>query len=344
MLRILIIRVSSLGDVVHNLPVVADILRLHPDAQIGWLVEEAFINLVRQVKGVRHVIPFALRRWRKRWWIPSIARQTWHEIRTLYKTLHREPYDVIIDCQGLVKTALAGCLARGPVIGLGNRSQDSSYEWPARFFYRRSIWLSPKLHVIERSRQLVATALGDPIPQIAKDIDFGLPTQVPVSNKNLTSKWDQMGLSPHPYLVFIHATSRADKEWPLATWIALSNKAIAQGLKIILPWGSAAEQKTSQSIAAASGPGAYVLPQRLDWPEIIELLQQAKAVVGVDTGLVHIACALKRPTIELYNFDTAWRVGGHGVPSTINIGGAAHPPTLQEVEQALQTLGVWAKL
>lgn len=336
MLRILIIRVSSLGDVVHNLPVVADILKRHPEAQIDWLVEEAFISLVRQVKGIRDVIPFALRRWRKRWWIPSIARQNWQEIRTLYQTLHRAPYDVIIDCQGLLKTALAACLAWGPVVGLGNRSQDSSYEWPARLFYRTSISLSPKLHVIERSRQLVAAALKDPAPKVGEDIDFGLEAPAPVHSSMLQELHLQQS-----YLVFIHATSRIDKEWPLAAWIALGQRAGREGLKIILPWGSVAERQTSERIAAAIGSAACVLPKRLDWPEILCLLQQAAAVIGVDTGLVHIAAALKRPTIELYNFDTAWRVGGYGAFSSINLGGATHPPQRSEVEQALEGLGIF---
>ncbi len=342
MLRILIIRVSSLGDVVHNLPVVADILRHHPDAQIDWLVEEAFVSLVRQVAGVRYVIPFALRRWRKRWWKPSIARQTAYEIHALYRALHRERYDCIIDCQGLVKTALAGCLAWGPVVGLGNRSQDSSYEWPAKLFYRRSIPLPAKLHVIERSRQLVAAALNIPAPQAGEQIDFGLHVPAIMHGEEQESARAQAhSLPPPPYLVFIHATSRADKEWPLASWIALGQKAVQQGWKIVLPWGSAAERQTSAHIAAACGEMAHI-PERFDWPEVLQLLGQANAVVGVDTGLVHIATALKRPTIQLYNFDTAWRVGGYAAFGTVNLGGAAHPPQLHEVEQILVRWGIFS--
>ncbi len=212
MQKILIVRVSSLGDVVHNMPVIADIRRRHPDAQIDWLVEEGFADLVRLVDGVRDVLPFSLRRWRKR----LSASQTWREIRAFRRRLAEERYDLVIDCQGLIKTAWVASWARGPLVGLGNRTDGAGYEWPVRFFYDRRVPIAPRTHVVERSRQLVAAALGDPTPAPGEPIDFGLDTHgaaraLAALDLNL----------PVPYVVFVHATSRADKQWPDEAWTGL---------------------------------------------------------------------------------------------------------------------------
>src|SRR6202012_4666705 len=168
--KILIVRVSSLGDVVHNMPVIADIRRCHPDAQIDWLVEESFAGLVELVPGVRRAIPVSLRRWRKR--ILSVG--NWREIGAFRRALAAEHYDLVIDCQGLIKTAWVASLARGSLVGLGNRTEGAGYEWPVRFFYQRRVPIEPRTHVVERTRQMVAAALGDPAPQPTDDIDFGL--------------------------------------------------------------------------------------------------------------------------------------------------------------------------
>ncbi len=329
MQKILIIKVSSLGDVVHTLPVIADIRRHHPDAQIDWLAEEGFADLVRLVVGVHRVIPFSLRRWRKR----LFALSTWREIRDFRRLLASERYDAVIDCQGLIKTACLGSWANGPLIGLGNRTDGAGYEWPVRFFYQQRVMMAPRTHVVERSRQLVATALGAAPPTIAT-LDFGLHTKLAADALAAT----QFQLNG-PYVVFVHATSRADKQWPLACWIELGRMLIQQGKSIVLPWGSAAERAVSEQIASACGAAAQV-PPRLSLPAIVGLIDGAAAVVGVDTGLVHIAAALKRPTIELYNFDTAWRTGGYWSPCIVNLGSAAKPPQLDEVKQTLMELGL----
>ena len=156
MQKILIVRVSSLGDIVHNMPVVADILRRDPSAQIDWLVEENFVELVKLVRGVRRVLPFSLRRWRGA--LGSSA--TWREIRAFRRTLAAEKYDTVIDCQGLIKTAWVASWAHGSLVGLANRTEGAGYEWPVRWFYDRRVRVRPRTHVIERSRQLAAAALA----------------------------------------------------------------------------------------------------------------------------------------------------------------------------------------
>ncbi|GAB3625387.1 lipopolysaccharide heptosyltransferase I [Pandoraea terrae] len=321
-MQVLIVKVSSLGDVVHNMPVVQDILRRHPDAQIDWVVEEGFVGLVKLVRGVRRVIPFALRRWRKK----PLSAATWREIGEFRQALRTTPYDLVIDTQGLVKTGLIARTARGTVWGLGNRTEGASYEWPVRFLYQHMVRIAPHTHVVTRSRELVAGVLGCHVPA---SIDFGIDTD----------RADHSVCSAEPYVVFVHATSRDDKTWPEANWTALGRELLAQGLGIVLPWGSPAERSVSVRLAAALGEGAIV-PPKLSLPQVVGLIDGGVATVGVDTGLVHIAAALNRPTVELYNFSTAWRTGGFWSPNIINLGDAAHKPTLPEVRDALRQLGV----
>lgn len=328
--KILIVRVSSLGDVVHNMPVIADIRRRHPDAQIDWLVEESFVDLVRLVDGVRNVLPFSLRRWRKK----PFSGATWREIRTFRKRLAAEQYDLVIDCQGLIKTAWVASWARGPLVGLGNRTDGAGYEWPVRFFYRKRVPIAPRTHVVERSRQLVAAALDDPAPTPADPVEFGLDTRA------AALAVAALGLNlPVPYVVFVHATSRADKQWPDAAWIELGQALVRRGASLVLPWGNDAERATSERLAKEFGAAAIV-PPKLSLPAVVGLIDGAAATVGVDTGLVHIAAALKRPTIELYNFATAWRTGGYWSPNVVNLGTAGQPPSIAQVKSALAGFGL----
>ncbi|WP_415867919.1 lipopolysaccharide heptosyltransferase I [Burkholderia ubonensis] len=328
--KILIVRVSSLGDVVHNMPVIADIRRRHPDAQIDWLVEESFVDLVRLVDGVRDVLPFSLRRWRKK----PLSGATWREIGAFRKRLAAERYDLVIDCQGLIKTAWVASWARGPLVGLGNRTDGAGYEWPVRFFYDKRVPIEPRTHVVERSRQLVAAALGDPAPAPAEPIDFGLDTRA------ASRAAAALGLNlPVPYVVFVHATSRADKQWPDAAWIELGQSLVRRGASLVLPWGNDAERATSERLAKEFGAAAIV-PPKLSLPAVVGLIDGAAATVGVDTGLVHIAAALKRPTVELYNFATAWRTGGYWSPNVANLGTAGQPPSIAQVKSALAGFGL----
>lgn len=354
--KILIVRVSSLGDVVHNMPAIADIHRRCPDAQIDWLVEENFCELVELVRGVRRAIPLSLRRWRRHFLSPS----SWREMGALRRALAAEKYDLVIDCQGLIKTAWAASWTNGPLVGLGNRTDGAGYEWPARFFYDRRIPITPHTHVVERTRQLVAAALDDvatdqsssallampaaalspspsssPSPSPSHDtIDFGLDTA------RASMALSRAGLNlPVPYVVFVHATSRADKQWPAAHWIALGQALVNRGISLVLPWGSDAERATSEKLAREFGAAAFV-PPKMSLPAVVGMIDGAAATVGVDTGLVHIAAALKRPTIELYNFATAWRTGGYWSPDIVNLGTADAPPTLEAVQHTLKGFGV----
>ena len=324
-MNILIVRVSSLGDVLHNLPMVADILRHLPTARIDWVVEEHYVDLVRMNPAVRTVIPFALRRWRRS--LSTVATRA--EIAAFRRTLRRQAYDVVFDTQGLIKTAVVMRMARlaagGRRVGLANATEGSGYEGISRIFHSHSIRVDPRTHAVERGRQVAAAALGYVLDTPANFNLQRLPLQPPPT-------W----LPAQPFAVFFHATARAAKQWPVESWLALGEDLAERGMSILLPWGSAAEHAAAAQLAAHM-PNATVLP-KLSMMEAIVLAQQAALVVGLDTGLTHIAAALDRPTIELYVDSPRWKTEGNWSARTVNLGDSGRPPSVAEARAAIATL------
>ncbi len=315
-MKILLVRVSSLGDVLHNLPMVADLLRHHPQAQIDWVVEEGYVSLVRLHPQVRRIIPFALRRWRKS--LGSAA--TRREIAAFFRALRAERYDYVFDTQGLLKTGIIMGAARlapgGRKVGLGNGSEGSGYEGVSRIFHTDSIRLDPRTHAVARGRLVAARALGYAIDT---QPDFGLPAQ------DTAPRPDWMPAAP--YAVFFHGTARAAKKWPAANWIALG-QALAP-MPVLLAWGSPAEKLEAEAIGAGVAH-AQVLP-RLSMEGAVTLARNAALAVGVDTGLTHIAAAFLRPTVELYADSPRWKTEGNWSPLIVNLGDAGAPPAVDEV-------------
>ena len=322
-MKILIVRVSSLGDVVHNMPMVADILRALPAATIDWVVEEAYVSLVRLNQGVGRIIPIALRRWRKSLGSPA----TRAEIAAFYRDLRADEYDVVFDTQGLFKTGLVMQLARlapgGMRVGLANATEGSGYEAISRIFHTKSIALDRRTHAVQRARAVAADTLGYGITTPA---DFNL--QAPAG----TPDW----LPLQPFAVFFHATARAAKQWAPEHWIALARFLAGRGMPVLLPWGSQAELEAAQALAAQMD-NAQVLP-KLPMMDAVILAQRAALVVGLDTGLTHIAAAYCRPTVELYCDSPRWKTEGNWSPCIINLGDSGIPPRLAEVEAAIDIL------
>jgi heptosyltransferase-1 len=319
--KILLVRVSSLGDVLHNLPLVADILRHHPGAQVDWVVEEGYVSLVRLNPMVNKVIPFALRRWKKGLGQPAVRA----ELRGFFRDLRAEQYDYVFDTQGLIKTGIIMAAARvrpgGQKIGLANGTEDSGYEGISRVFHTRSIPVAPRTHAVARGRQVVATALGY---QVDTPPDFGL------AHSMARPDWMPAG----DYAVFFHGTARAAKKWAPANWIALG-QALAP-LQILLPWGSPGEKAEAEALAAAL-PNARVLP-RLSMMDAVELARHTALAVGVDTGLTHIAAAFVRPTVEIYCDSPRWKTEGNWSPRIVNLGDTGAPPAAGEVVDAARAL------
>jgi heptosyltransferase-1 len=275
--NILLIKTSSLGDVVHNLPVVSDIRMRFPRARIDWVVEEAYRDIVGMHPGVHRAVPVALRRWRGNVLKPV----HWREFGQFRHALSGMRYDCVIDTQGLIKSALLARAASGTRHGYAGAS---AREPLAAKFYDVTHIVPRDLHAVVRNRRLAAMALGYALPAA---LDYGIalpPGAGPIA--------------PRPYCVLLHATSRADKLWPEPAWVRLGNELAQQGYAAILPWGDAVERARSERIAQAL-PQA-VVPPKLGILGVAGLLAGAQAVIGVDTGLTHLAAALGRPVVALF--------------------------------------------
>lgn len=302
-MKILIVKLSSLGDVVHAMPAVQDLRLAFPQAQIDWVVERGFAPLVRRCAGVNRVIACELRRWRK----SPLSAQTRHAWRAFKTELQHEHYDAVIDLQGLSKSALVSWLAllapHGKRYGLANQTDGSSFEAPARWVADVAVSLPPHIHAVARSRELCARALGYAVPKIQS---FGL--LAPVDKSHVAIKRVAIeALSPKGVVALVHGTSRADKQWPLAYWQALGQRLNDCGYAVALAHGSDEEQQRAQEIAS-SLTKVQVWP-RLGLDALTDALATCAGVVGVDSGLSHIAVALDLPHVQIYNFDTAWRTG-----------------------------------
>ena len=289
-MKLLIVKLSSLGDVVHAMPAVQDVLAAFPGAQVDWVVERGFAPLVQRCAGVHRVIPCELRRWRK----APLARDTRLAWRAFRAELKREAYDAIIDLQGLTKSALVAHMARlapgGKRYALANRTEGSGYEAPTRWVADVALPVKTQSHAVQRSRAVCAAALGYALPATLR---YGLGAAA---------------TPPQDGVALIHGTSRNDKLWPEASWVELGRRLLAAGHGIALPHGNDEELARSERLAQALGPRAEVWP-RLPLDTLTERLAQCAGAIGVDSGLSHIAVALDLPHVQVYNFDTAWRTG-----------------------------------
>lgn len=331
--KILIVKLSSLGDVVHAMPAVQDIRRALPQAQIDWVVERSFAPLAQRCAGVRHVIPCELRRWRKAPF-SAATRAEWRAFRT---ALQREAYDAVIDLQGLSKSALVAWLARlapsGRRYALANQTEGSGYEAPTRWVADVAIPIEPHVHAVRRGRELCARALGYALPDSES---FGLLAHVnPTQGAPETIAPESA--SGRPCVALVHGTSRADKEWPVAHWLDLAARLNAAGFDVALLHGTDVEQQRSVAMAREMAH-ATVWP-RLGLDALTDALAGCAGVIGVDSGLSHIAVALDLPHVQLYNFDTAWRTGPINRPCQRSV--YAQPaPSVDAVWQAWLAVSV----
>ncbi len=288
---------------VHHCPALSDAARHVPGAEIDWVVEEAFAAVPAMHPCVRRVIPVAVRRWRAAFWNPSV----WSEIGAFRRSVRRERYDLIIDSQGLLKSAVVSSFARGPIHGM---DRASTREPLASRFYDVTHRVPRGLHAVERNRLLAAQSAG-----YAFDLlQYGLRP------KSAASPADGA------CAVFLTMTSRADKLWPESHWIELGR---ALGMKVVLPWGSDEERSRAQRIA--DGIGEASVPERMTLEELSGLLALAGKVVGIDTGLTHLSAALGTRTIGIFCGSDPSLTGLFGSPRAANVGGAGQPPSVAQV-------------
>ena len=313
--RILLVKTSSLGDVLHNLPVVSDIVGHYPAAQIDWLVEEDFAALPGLHPEVRRVIPVAVRRWRGK----LLKAATWHEIAAFRTLLSGQYYDFAIDTQGLLKSALLMRGAHGLRCGFDRQSAREPF---ATCLYQRTFPVATGQHAVVRNRQLAAQAIGY---TVYGNADYGIKPPV-ISRPD----W----LSEAPYAVLLHATSRADKLWDEANWIELGRYLHQKNVRCILPWGN--EMEMTRSLRMAKAIPDAITPPPLNLIEAAFLLGSARATIGVDTGLSHLAAALNVPTIGIYTATDPALTGLYAGAHAVNLGSIGQAPDSASVIAALQ--------
>ena len=313
--RLLIVKTSSLGDVVHALPAISDIAGARPGWEIDWICEDAFADIPALHAGVGRVIPCSIRKWRRSWW----SRQTRREVADFRQAARATAYDVVLDLQGLLKSAWIVRQAVGERHGY---AWDSAREPLATIAYDVRHRVAWNQHAITRNRMLAAAALGYAVEGEPR---YGVTAPAP-----------DVPDGP-PYVVALHATSRADKLWPEADWRRLLAAVSARRMRIVLPWGTPAERARAEGLAAGL-PGAEV-PARMSPRELAVLFAGARAVVGVDTGLVHLAVAVGTPALALFGPTDPALTGVWAERSpAINLGGNGTAPNCDQVLDAVSRL------
>ena len=334
--KILLVKLSSLGDVLHNLPIVWDLRSRLPAAQIDWVVEEGYVHLLEPLltgdgfKGIDHIIPFGLRRWKKNLFKLS----TWQQFFAFKKQLQATQYDYIIETQGLLKSALVCALAdksnNAVVAGLANATQFSGYEPIARLFYKQCVQVPIDCHAVDRSRWVMCSALDWPlIARTNTPLFFSESFAQALSEKKIE------GLQK-PYVLCFHSTAREAKRWPNQHWVTLGQELASRGYQVVLPWGNSAEQAVSEELSKQI-PRSLV-PPAFSIEDAFSVIAYAALTIGVDTGLTHLAAVLGKPTVEIYCDSPRWKTEGYWVKNICNLGDIGNSPSASEAIHASLSL------
>ena len=286
-MRVLVVKTSSMGDVIHTLPAIEDAAQAIPGIKFDWLIEEGFQEIPAWHDSVDKVIPIALRRWRKSWLKAFLS----GEIKLFLNRIRENKYDVVIDAQGLLKSAVPAKFAKGILCGF---DKSSARESLAARFYDRKFAVDKSLHAIERVRRLFALSLGYQYQNIS-----------PCVKLNLNAAHEEK-----KGCLFLHGTTWPSKHWPDESWLELGKLLKEKGEVIYLLWATAQEKDRADWLARELN--VSVLP-RLSLTQIAELMLKAKAVVGVDTGLTHLAALLDVRSIGIYGSTDVGLTGAMGV-------------------------------
>jgi heptosyltransferase-1 len=310
--RILVVKTSSMGDVVHAMPMVSDIRRQLPRCEIDWLVEAPFAAIPQMHPGLRRVLPMAWRKWRENLFSPA----TWRAMRDLRQSLRDAKYDLVLDLQGLVKSALWARQAGVPVLGY---DRTSIREPLACWAYQRTATVSWQLQAVLRCRMLAAAHLGYALPATAPDFGLRAPT----------GGWMPRGA----YAVLIPNASRREKLWPERHWVAVGRRLFERGWTPLVLWGRDEEQTLAERIAASCDGD---VPPFLRVGEMAAVLAGAQHVVGLDTGFTHLAAAFGRPTLGIYCDHEPGQAGITGPGRVASIGGKGKVPSRNDVLALLE--------
>lgn len=288
-MKVLLIKMSSLGDVIHTLPAITDAKLAMPDLMIDWVIEENFQEIPRWHSGIRRIIPIALRRWRHSSW--SVLKK---EVPAFLSLLRAENYDLVLDAQGLWKSAMVAALARGSRVGL---DQNSAREPSASWLYQQKIKVDKQQHAVERVRALFSKAMTYDFPS---SCEYGLQKTQFLFPSLFT-----------PYVIFLHGTTWETKEWPEQYWEQLLRQVTHAGYFVYLPWGNERERQRAQRLAQLSERAICLDKHNLQ--ELASIIAHAEGVIAVDTGLGHLSAALNTPTLSIYGATNPSRTGTYGL-------------------------------
>jgi heptosyltransferase-1 len=315
-----------MGDIIHNMPLVHDIKQHYPEAIIDWVVEESFVELARLNPLINCVIPIGMRRWKK----ALFSKNTWAEFFKFKKILQKTHYDVVIDTQGLIKSAVIAKLANGKSFG---QNSNTAREALAGRLINQPLDIPRNLHAITRNRLVGALALNYAVDDqiVAYDMQFNAESDVGLAE-----------LLPQNCIMLFHSTARDAKHWPNEYWIALGQHLNAQDYTLALPWGSELEKQRANLIAT-SLKNAVVLP-KLSIVQLASLMRNTKACIGLDTGLTHIAVALNIPTLAIFTDTHIWQAGTMPASTgrAVTIGGKPSLPSVDDAINAFNQLMSYA--
>lgn len=357
-MKILIVKLSSLGDVLHNLPIVWDLCAKYPDAQIDWVVEEGYVGLLEplkkspEFKGINRIIPLAFRRWKKALKRGEFIRSI-QEYIAFKADIATTSYDLIIETQGLLKSAwvtkLANSQKKVQIFGLANQTEFSGYEPWARKFYTDSVQVPFHCHAVDRSRWVAAAAMDVPVPdRVQSPPQFYPPSYVQslvdAAQLGFASTRVDLGFDvSKPYVMCFHATAGKSKRWSDDAWVAVGKVLVSKGIQVILPWGNDQEKEISTQLAKKiSGHHSLlgskaIVPNAFSITDAFGLVAGAQMTIGVDTGLTHLSAILGMPTIELYCDSPRWKTEGYWSPKIHNLGDKGQAPSAEEVINIIQS-------
>lgn len=310
MKSILIAKLTSLGDIVFALPMVDDLKRQFPDVKIDWLVDAQFAELPAMHRGIRRVIPVPLRGFRKRSHGANLK-----GVFSAIKQLRLEQYDVVLDCHGMIKSALLSKMASADtIIGPPDMRLGESV---SRYAYDRQVMPDPQLPSTKWYRAFAGLALDYPVDSAPS---------LSLKSKQFSPEWLPKN---QPFVLCFHAASKPEKQWPIAYWTQLMLAFEQQGIGVILPWGSQAEQQVAKEIAAVSSTA--IVPPRMTLSELGSLIERADWSIGVDTGLTHFAESLNGRSIALYTQTDSASYHPDWNPHAYSLGGGGVVPMPEEV-------------
>ncbi len=291
-MKALIIKLSSMGDLIHTLPALTDAKKAIPAIEFDWVAEPAFAEIPTWHPSVNRVIEAPIRQWKRNKWQAFRA----GAIKQFKQSLRQTDYDLIIDAQSALKTAIISTQAAGPRAGM---DKQSVREYGAQWFYQQRYFIDKNQHAINRTRQLFARALNYPEPESSPD--FGI-------NRNQLT--EPPVTLPEKYIVCVHGTTWKTKHWQQTHWQTLINIITKNNLSVVLLFGNENEKKRSEQLAK-NNKNVLVMP-KLSLSECATVIANAKAAVCVDTGLGHLAAALNTPAVHLYGPTDPKKIGATG--------------------------------